>query len=394
MRKLRIVMALGVVGVLLLFFGVHIWTGVAIAPSADEEEVHGRLERIRGVRVLHLWGTPEQMGHAHGTLLKDLIPRVIDDVLDPEGEYSDYPRIIAGTRIMEKYQPEPFRREMKALATAAGVDYMDVVALQLFGDALRGRLPGEDDPPGDGYQCTNYAVFGPATSDGELVAGRNFDYYFPKVASYASTVIHYRPDEGHPFVTLSWAGVVNGWTLMNTRGLLAANNNGYSTNESLEGISTCFMQRKLVQFADDLDEAIEMARKGPRAVGTIMLVAQATPARAVELEYDHLNLVVRQPERGVIIATNSFRKLGVEGRFFGNWGRYAAMTELVETHYGKITLKDNFVADPRVHQGQTTLHTVMLRPMDGTFTFALGAGAGKGPFHTFRLTEQRVEAVR
>src|SRR5205823_196077 len=45
----------------------------AVAPAPAIEPVHGRIEEYQGLRIVRLWGTPEQRGRAHGLLLgKDI----------------------------------------------------------------------------------------------------------------------------------------------------------------------------------------------------------------------------------------------------------------------------------------------------------------------------------
>ena len=171
---------------------------------------HGRLYEVNGYPILELSGTPEEMGEAHGRLLGQTVGKVVRDVLKPQEDPTRYRIIIEGARVMEQFQPEPYRREMQALARAAGVPYMEIVALQLYGDAERGRPPAMRVNPLTTYQCSNYAAFGPATRTGECIVGRNFDYWYPDVARYASIIIHYRPAKGRSFVTLSWVGVING----------------------------------------------------------------------------------------------------------------------------------------------------------------------------------------
>jgi len=172
------------------------------------------LRHVNGYQVLNLRGTPEQMGTAHGRLLGATVRRVVDAVII-HGEASTpqaYARLMAGTARMERQLPEDIRRELHALAKAAGVKYQDLVALQLFGDVWRAS------------NCSSFAVFGPATTTGEPIVGRNFDFFDHGTSKYAALVISYQPQHGVPFMTITWAGVINGWPAMNTTGVVAATN--------------------------------------------------------------------------------------------------------------------------------------------------------------------------
>ncbi len=368
----------------------------ACSGGDGKERTHhkSRLYTIDGYRILELAGTPEEMGEAHGTLLAKDIRRVLKDVLQADDHRARYKRIIEGTKIMDSFQPEEYRREMKALAKAAGVDYMDVVALQLFGDAERGERPQGRFDKLLQQKCTNFAVFGPATANGECIVGRNFDYWYQEVAGCASIIIHYRPEKARSFVTLSWASVVNGWTLMNDKGLVVANNNAYGKSESLQGISTCFMQRHIIQNASSVEEGIEIARKGPRAVGTVMLVAGGDPPDAVELEFDHETFVVRKAKNGCVLAANRFLALGRDKPIepgVSPYSRYGILLGLIRKNHGKIDRSMNFAAARGVPLSYINLHCAMLFPKDGTFLVSMGrVPACDGRFRRFRMTDKGI----
>ena len=422
-RRLRLIVPAAFAALAAALTAVIVATNPFASSPALARTEHGRLYTVDGYRVLELTGTPEQMGRAHGELLGEEIRRVVRDVLDPEGRRSSWPRIEEGVRAMERYQPERYRREMRALAAAAGVDYMKIVALQLFGDARRGvrsedfvppdedlapatdTVPDMDAAPADEdlVRCTNYAVFGPATETGELIVGRNFDYFNTDVAEYASIIIHYRPEGKRSFVTLTWSGVVNGWTLMNDRGLCAANNTAYHLSDSLEGISTCFLQRLVVENAPTVEIGIEIARRGPRACGTAMLLAGKSsraregevPWTAVELEFDHEDFVVRKATDGYVMADNGFRILGYRRRRrdVADRSRYGTLLGLIRKSYGRIDRTMNFAAAPGVPLTGINLHSALLFPSDQTFAVSMGeVPACRQRYRRFRVTAEGIVA--
>lgn len=338
------------------------------------------LSHVNGYLVLNLRGTPEQMGAAHGKLLGPTVRRVVDAVI-VHGEGADpvaYARLIRGTRQMERQLPEDIRRELHALADAALVKYDDLVALQLFGDVQRAS------------RCSSFAVFGPATATGETIVGRNFDFFDHGVGEYASVIISYQPEQGLPFMTITWAGIINGWTAMNTKGVVAANNTSWGRSDSLDGLSTCFMIRKIVQHAQTVAEGVDIIQKTPRACGTNMLIAGGSPANAAVVEYDHDNVAVRWAERDVVIATNHFRTLyqdppmGEEDYWCG---RYQTLQHLINDNYGHIDRTMNFIAAQGASMGSMNLHSALLFPQDLSFRVSMGrTPANEYPYRPFRLT--------
>ncbi|MCE5239121.1 C45 family autoproteolytic acyltransferase/hydrolase [bacterium] len=406
--------------------------------NAQWEETTPQRYRCNGYRVLRLVGTPEEMGRQHGRLLGSQVRRVVRDVIGGEaGDPERHARLIAGTKRMERQLPSDIREELHALAGTARVDYWDLVALQLFGDVWRAS------------QCSSFAVYGRATATGELVAGRNFDFWDHGVSEYAAVIIHYVPETGIPFFTVTWAGIINGWTAMNTKGVLAANNTSWGRSDSLDGLSTCFMIRKIVQHASTVQEGVDIIQNTPRACGTNMLVAGGSPPAAAVVEYDHEQVAVRwakpgdaplpelpprsqqappaadqpaalnlrddtangaadtapfdntwlEPEGnydyvsglpGVVIATNHFRAL-YQDEPQGGWvswcGRYRKLERLIGENYGRTDRTMNFIGQPGVGMGSINLHSVLLFPADLTFRVSMGrAPAYEYPFRSFRLT--------
>jgi len=355
-------------------------------PDLGQSDPGGRLERINGYLVLHVAGTAEQMGEQHGRLLRSEVQRMIQDVvIEGEGQYG-YERLIRGAAVMHKFLPTAYRRELKALSRAAGVKYSDLVTAQLFGDVWRSMY------------CTSYAAFGPATLDGSCVVGRNMDYWDHGVMAYGAVLIHFTPSQGQPFFTVSWAGIINGWTAMNMKGIVVANNSGYGgKSNSLEGLSTCFMLRKIAQFASTVQEGVNTIKTTPRAVGTNMIIAGGSPTAGAIVEYDHENVSVRWAQEGVVLAANSFRALYQENDVEApepvvtGPSRYLILAKLIGENYGLIDHSMNFAAAPGVPIESMNLHSALLFPDDLRFRVAMGEiPAYRQPYRRFRLTKEGI----
>jgi len=367
----------------------------ALAAGPVPEDPFGtRVKYVDGILTLHLCGTPAQMGHQQGLWLGGLVRQMIQDLIykgTASGE-ERHRKLIEGAKVMERFQPPEVQAEMKALAEAARVDYCDMVLAQLFGDVQRGQ------------QCTSFAALGPATSNGQCVVGRNMDYWDYGVSKYAAALVYYEPSEGIPFVTATWVGIINGWTLMNQKGIVVANNTAYGGVDSLEGISTCFLLRKVAQFASTVDEGVEIVKRGPRACGTNMLIAGGNPPKAAMVEFDHENVVVRWAENGLVAAANSFRKLNQpekeqgEEQGEGTYSYYYksrddTLLELLQKEYGHMDDSKNYAAAPGVPLRSMNLQCALLFPNELRFRISLGTNsAADQRFRAFRLTPQGVVA--
>lgn len=354
--------------------------------------------RINRTLVLHLAGDGAEMGRQHGRLAGRLVRQVLKDViLDGEGAGSRYDSLIAGSMVMERYLPEEYRAELRALAQTAGVKYEDLVALQLFGDVQRGQ------------RCTSFAVYGPATRSGECIVGRNMDFWDNGATEYAGCILHYTPSTGYPFMTISWAGVINGWTAMNAHGIICANNSAYGGKDSIEGLSTCFMVRKVAQFARTVEEGVRIVQSTPRACGTNLIIAGGDPPRAAIVEFDHERVAVRWAQDGFVCASNSFRALGREdpdawqrglsqrNQSSDSYGGYywlsrdELLAKLIREHHGRIDGDTQLVNAEGVPIRSINLHSVLLFPQQQAFRVSMGdPPACDRPYKRFRIGERGV----
>ena len=368
---------------------------LAIAALATETAAPNppvRREQLNGCLVVHLAGTGEEMGRQQARLLRSRVRRVLKAVIiEGEGSGGRYASLIKGAMVMERYLPPEYRAELKALAAGAGVKYEDLVALQLFGDVQRGQ------------RCTSYAAFGPATANGECIVGRNMDFYDHGVSEYAACLLDYKPSVGIPFVTASWAGVINGWTAMNAYGIVCANNSAYGGKDSIEGLSTCFMVRKVAQYAHTVEEGVRIVRETPRACGTNLIIAGGDPPAAAIVEFDHKQVVVRWAKRGYVTAANSFRVLGraepqpdedADAKDTPSFwlSREDLLSRLIRENYGRIDDTMNFAAAEGVPMRSMNLQSALLFPQRRAMWISMGkVPAADQPFRRFKLTEKGLE---
>lgn len=369
---------------------LSLWLGACPSNAQEPREVsHGRLETIHGYKVLSLEGTPQEMGIAYGTLLQDTIGRVVKDMItDGIGQGKEaYANIIAGSKVMEQHQPKDYLEEVQAMATAADVAYQDLLLLQYFGDVRR-SIEG----PGSSSLCTSFAILPPHTEEGLCIVGRNLDYFDNGVGDYASLLVYYQPRGKIPFVTVTWAGIINGWTLLNAKGIVVSNNTSFGgRSNSLEGISTCFLLRAIVERAEHLDQGIEIVQKAARSCGTNLLIASGRPPAAAILEFDHAEITVRKAANGFVGAANSFLKLYDEDPAgeAAYWGRIGTAFSLVQERGKRITLEDNIASADGVPIESMNLHSAMIDATHLRLRLAMGRiPACTLPYKGFRLTDK------
>ncbi len=261
---------------------------VELTPLARAAESPLPLPLPRG--VVRLAGTPAEIGHQHGSLLRERIRVMVDEYARPDLEPEGWPGpvVLEQVRAMKPALPDWYLQELAACAAAAGIEEDVLLYAQCEGDIK--SLGG----------CTSYVAFGPATHDGGVEMGRNFDYWGLESTATCVTVLAVipPPDDGYAFVAVGWTGILGGWTLLNEKGLFVANNLGGFPEENPTGIPTLILTRIIAQKAASVDEAIAIVRRGPRMRGQALVIGQAgdaargLPAAAAVVTYGATTVAV------------------------------------------------------------------------------------------------------
>jgi hypothetical protein len=164
------------------------------------------------------------------------------------------------------------------------------------------------------------------------------------------------------------AGMMTGWTLVNEHGLMVANHLGGGMESRMPAVPTLLLAREVAQHAATVEEGIAILRKLPRMRGQIIWLAQDAddaikrPARAVAVEYDAKELVVRESEKGVLIITNHNRKLGGGIGEWGTWCyRYRALEKAIGARKGTLDGSVPLTAGENV-ANSLTQHIVQFAP--------------------------------
>jgi len=132
--------------------------------------------------------------------------------------------------------------------------------------------------------CTSFSVRGSKTEDGQIISGRNFDFYSGDEFAKTKVISFVEPKEGHKFASLSWpgfSGVVSG---MNVKGITVTMNAAKSTLPRSSKTPISLLGRELLQYASNLDEAIAIANKRDVFVSETIMVNSAPDNATVLIE--------------------------------------------------------------------------------------------------------------
>ena len=256
----------------------------------------GRLVVVEGVPVLHLYGTPGDMGQQEGQLLGPAYRELMKSYLVPfAGGQLPAMRRIAPKLV--PFIPPEHLAELRAFAAAAGEAEEDVLLTNTFLDLLGAA------------QCSVAIATGEATGGTTLFA-RNLDFPSYNVAHKAALVTVYHPAarERHSFAAVGWPGMFGALSGMNDAGVCVATLVSFSEKGVQPGMPYAMMYRQALDRCATADEVVRLVKATPRTCANNLAVADAKGG-ALVIEFTPKAVAVREAKDGVVLVTNHFRSL-------------------------------------------------------------------------------------
>ncbi len=274
----------------------------ALLAQADKATLHQYSADCGTVPVLRLFGEPEAMGRQYGALVGDRtlrnagrLARIFAEEGLPEPIVE---RILNNAwERMAPHAPEAFLTEMTGMvmgAREAGVP-LDIDAvrrlvaatnldmykreeriLELIDEEtatmianMQGMSP---------MQCTFFALWGSRTVEGKMLSMRNLDWLSQTGMHEDRLITAYHPEDGVPFVSMGYAGVIGCLAGMNAAGVSFSQIGAFSASEELDGIPWTMLARTTLQNASNLEQGVDIVKNGRHTIGYNYLVADGDPS--------------------------------------------------------------------------------------------------------------------
>jgi hypothetical protein len=250
--------------------------------------------------VLHIEGEPYERGYQHGRLLAPEIAAFVKNSANSmsPGAPADgwnHARTLINVLFLRRYDPE-YLEEMKGIADGASacgakydgrpIDLIDVVGLNCWPEietlpsaleALPTGLEGvrfpltapKAMPPPKPMHCSAFAATGPATADGKIVFGHIT--MFGLYQSYFYNVwLDVKPAKGNRVMMQGYPGAIQSGMdyYQNDKGLLVSETTIAQTVFDINGLSLASRIRKALQYADNIDRAVEILKEGNNGLYT------------------------------------------------------------------------------------------------------------------------------
>lgn len=189
--------------------------------------------------------------------------------------------------------------------------------------------------------CTSVAVWGEQSEDGKLLIGRNFDFYAGDDFAKNKIISFVNPDDGHPFMSVTWAGMIGVLSGMNKEGLTVTMNAAKSEIPLIAKTPVSILAREILQYAKTIDEAIAIAKKREVFVSESIMIGSAIDKRVILIEVAPENFGIYEVQNSSnLICSNHFqsdaykkdkRNIKHIEESHSKY-RYVRMEELLEVH--------------------------------------------------------------
>ncbi len=271
--------------------------GAAAAEFKEARHGPASLKLIEGMPLLHVYGTPEEMGEQQGVLLKtqirELIERYLNRFLQVGGVDARGP-LLKTARQMEKSIPAVYMREMEALARGSGVAYEDVLLANTVFDIKRAAL------------CTTVVAVDDRSADGKPIFGRNLDFPTLGVAHEYTCVVVYHPKNGRAVASVTFPGIIGVLSGMNDAGLAAAMMEVRRRDTQVIAAPYALVFRTALTAASQVEDVVKTVSESARSSTNNLMICDAE-GRAACAELAIRAVAIRRPENGALYSTNHFR---------------------------------------------------------------------------------------
>ena len=338
---------------------------------------HGELRWVGDQRLVLLWGTPQQIGEAHGTLLKAEVRHCVDSSLYLAGLAATlesgkwFPDELRGAYAkLEKHIPADHKTETTALADAAGISQDEAHLANVFPEL---------------FHCSGFALFGKATQGGKLYHGRVLDYMTEVGLQDTATVFIIAANGKIPFANVGYAGFIGSVSGMNARQISLGEMGGRGQGH-WDGVPMATLMRRALEECSTLDEVKSLWTSSPRTCEYYYVFSDGKIPSAVG--------VAATPERCDFILPGQGHELlgtGIEDAVVLSAG--ARLTELrqrVQAGYGSFDAPKAMALMCRPVAMKSNLHDVLFVPQDGVFYVANAdhkSPAAERPYQKYDLAE-------
>lgn len=252
------------------------------------------------VLVAHVYGTPYEMGFAHGQLLGDRIkvmyPQFMEWLFSQINPYlKDMPPLLreaietlgidAGLDLTYEwtraYTPAHFIEEFRGIADGAGISFAEVVRFHMFPELIKAS-------------CSMLGAWGEASPGYSLLQLRALDWGLDNPMQFNPLLLVYHPSvEGHPFAIQTFTGFVGAITGYSGSNAISEKVwYEYKGASSRVGYPWHFLLRDILQFDENLEASIARINGARRTCSIWVGLGSHADSQFRAIGYSHTTATV------------------------------------------------------------------------------------------------------
>ncbi len=270
----------------------------------------------RGIHTLYIEGKPFERGLITGQLTRELMYKQEKAFVDrlreivPSSYYLNFLKYVISIFDLNLYRaiPAECKAEIYGISLSASPDFNFIAdnyerILNYHGAHDLGHMLNNMGMVG----CTSFGIWNSKTADGNLLLGRNFDFYVGDEFAKEKIVAFIRPDSGYFHAFVTWGGMMGAVSGMNEKGLTVTINAANSDVVFKAATPVSLVARQILQYAADIREATVIASKYDVFVSELFLIGSAADNKAVIIEKRPGSQVVYEAQGDYIISANHFQ---------------------------------------------------------------------------------------
>jgi len=269
-----------------------------------------------GLWEMYVEGDPFTMGVINGKLTKELINYQENvfvnqiQTLIPSKFYQKFLNVFVSffNRKLDSHIPKEYLTEIYGISFSASHAYdrygspyhriLNYHAAHDMGHALQNlHMVG----------CTSFSVWNDKSENGNLLIGRNFDFYFGDDFSKNKIIGFYNPSKGYKFMTVAWGGMAGAVSGMNDQGLTVTMNAANSDVPLGAKTPITLVTREILQYAANIEQAYAIACKRETFVSESLMIGSAADNKTVIIEKDPKQTGLFETNTNYIVCTNHFQ---------------------------------------------------------------------------------------
>jgi cephalosporin-C deacetylase-like acetyl esterase len=320
------------------------------------ENGHGILCSLGPKKILIVDGTPEEMGNAHGSLLKDSAKRLVDRVFFGVGIADTFRSGDWFIDVMEEiyrrtspYIPKRFIDECNSFADAAKLPRRDALYANLFPER---------------FHCSGIAVKGRASLNGQILHARVLDYMRDIGIQNHAAVVVFIPEGKNAWMTLGYSGFIGTVTAMNEKGVAIGEMGGRGEGR-WDGAPMSLMLRDVMERASTAEEAVNIIKNSKRTCEYYYVVSDKSGyIRALYCLPDKIE-ILKPGEQHPLLPTVPEDTVFVSGD-----ERAKVLSKRLMENYGKIDVDKMIEIIKRPVAMKSNLHNAIFAPQTLDMWFA------------------------